>query len=72
MFNNALPSVINKVKPHSFTVDLPENEVEARNEFLDLITAELSKNPSSLCSTADHQLKIDEIVSYLKIKYNLQ
>lgn len=72
MFNNVLPSVINKSKPHAFIVDLPEDAVEARNEFLDLITTKLSKNPSHVCSTADRQLTIDEIVAHLRQKYNLQ
>lgn len=72
MFNNVLPSVVNTVKPHSFTVDLPEDAVEARNEFLDIITSEMSKKRTNPCSSADHQHRIDEIVKDLKIKYNIK
>ncbi len=72
MFNNVLPSVINKSKPHTFIVDLPEDAVEARNEFLDIITSEMSKKQTNPRSSVDHQHRIDEIVKELRIKYNIK
>lgn len=72
MFSNVLPSVISKSKPHAFTVDLPEDAIEARNEFLDIITSEMSNKRTNPCSSADHQHRIDEIVKELKIKYNIK
>ncbi len=71
MFNNALPSVINKSKPHAFVVNLPKEHKEANLEFVDLITAEMMCGATNPSNIEQHQHRIDEIVASLKLKYNL-
>lgn len=71
MFNNVLPSTVNLVKPHSFTVDLPKDHKEANLDFVDLITAEMICGSTSPSNVTAHQHRIDEIVASIKLKYNL-